>query len=208
MASLERHPRSGTTRRCGIARSSWPALLSSLLAPAPPSTTTRAQALWLLGAARARHAVREIACVRRASACSAGCTPFYRPASCGSPSSIGHALPAQPPLGASSARACPFFLVLPWIVLAEIQTGASPADGRGRMGPAAVRPTPSRTLNEWTRLDWCLGSIPVGGRARLRHAGSSSPTRSRCACLHAPPAKRFTPRTPAQAPAPSSGSPP
>jgi uncharacterized protein (DUF2062 family) len=87
-----------------------------------------------------------------------------------------------------------FFLVLPGIILAEIQIGH-----RLRAGEwAALRWSNAvERANEWF-TDWCLGSIPVGVALAFVLGATAYGV-----------AKRFdtlTPRTPAPAPPPPSGS--
>ena len=87
-----------------------------------------------------------------------------------------------------------FFLVLPGIVLAEIQTGHRLR--AGEWAPLHWANAVERA-HEWF-ADWCLGSIPVGIALALVVGATAYGL-----------AKRFDalkPRTPAPAPPPSSGS--
>jgi uncharacterized protein len=98
-----------------------------------------------------------------------------------------------------------FFLVLPWIVLAEVQTGHRLLTGE--WAPLLSSNAVARA-NEWFG-DWCLGSIPVGGAlAFVVGALAYAFAKRRKGASTLPPPSAFTPRTPAQAPPPSSGSPP
>lgn len=89
-----------------------------------------------------------------------------------------------------------FFLLLPWITLAEIETAH-----RLRTGYWATLTVDDARVNArgWL-LDWCLGTIPVGGVLALSLGG----------CAYALAARRdaLRRRTPAPAPPPTSESPP
>ncbi len=88
-----------------------------------------------------------------------------------------------------------FFLVLPWIILAEIQTGHRLRTGQ--WAQLTLRDAASNA-KAWFD-DWCIGTTPVGLALALV-LGSVAYVLSARGLL--------TPRTPAPAPAPSSGSPP
>jgi uncharacterized protein (DUF2062 family) len=87
-----------------------------------------------------------------------------------------------------------FFLIMPWIVLAEIQSAH-----RLRTGTWAPLFTENvlEHAREWL-LDWCTGTLLVGGPLALA-LGFLAYALAR---------RRLTPPTPAPAPPPSSGSPP
>ena len=87
-----------------------------------------------------------------------------------------------------------FFLVLPWIVLAEIQLGH-----RGRTGEwAPILARDAMAHRGEYLLDWSLGVVPVGCALGLA-LGSTAYVIARRRAL--------TPRTPSPAPPPTSESP-
>jgi uncharacterized protein (DUF2062 family) len=89
-----------------------------------------------------------------------------------------------------------FFLVLPWIVVAEIQTAHRLRTGE--WAPIFSANALARA-DEWL-LDWCLGAIPIGAALALAFGALAYVLAKRRAAL--------TPRTPSPAPPPSSESPP
>ncbi len=123
-----------------------------------------------------------------------GCTPFVG-------AHAGIALAAATLFGRSRLWAVigsrvSFFLILPWIVLAEIQTAHRLRTGE--WAPLLSSNAVARA-SEWL-LDWCLGSVPVGALLALVAAGLAYPIAKRRAAA--------TPRKPSPAPPPSSESPP
>jgi uncharacterized protein (DUF2062 family) len=89
-----------------------------------------------------------------------------------------------------------FFLVLPWIVLVEIQTAHRLRTGEWA---ALFSSNALARADEWF-LDWCLGSIPVGGVLALAFAALAYALAER--------RDAFRRRRPAPAPTPTSESPP
>jgi uncharacterized protein (DUF2062 family) len=89
-----------------------------------------------------------------------------------------------------------FFLVLPWIILAEIQIAH-----RLRTGQWAPLFSADALAHadEWF-LDWCLGALPIGAALALVFGTLAYALARR--------RERLTPRTPSPAPRPSSESPP
>jgi uncharacterized protein (DUF2062 family) len=88
-----------------------------------------------------------------------------------------------------------FFLVLPWIVFAEIQSAH-----RLRTGEWAhlLSTNAVAGAKDWL-LDWCLGALLVGSALALALGGVAYALAAR--------RERLTPRTLAESPPPTSGSP-
>jgi uncharacterized protein (DUF2062 family) len=89
-----------------------------------------------------------------------------------------------------------FFLLLPWIVLAEVQTAHRLRTGE--WAPIFSANAVARA-DEWF-LDWCLGAIPVGAALAAALGGLAYVLARRREA-------RLTPRTPSPAPSPTSESP-
>jgi uncharacterized protein (DUF2062 family) len=144
--------------------------------------------LWFL-ALRERATPRGIA-ASVAVGVFAGCTPFVG-------AHAGIALVAATVLRLNRLWAflgsrISFFAILPWIVFAEIQTGHHLRTGEW----AVFSRSAFAHAEEWL-FDWCLGSVPVGAALALVVGGLAYTLAK---------GGRLTPRTPAPAPPPSSGS--
>ena len=88
-----------------------------------------------------------------------------------------------------------FFLILPWIVLAEIQVAHHLRTGEWA---PLLSSNVLDHASEWF-VDWCVGTFPVGfGLGALLGLFAYAIARARVG---------ITPREPARAPPPSSGSP-
>jgi uncharacterized protein (DUF2062 family) len=154
---------------------------------------TRATELWL-AALRERATPLGIAS-SVAVGVFAGCTPFVG-AHAGI-ALVGATLLRLNRLWAVIGSRISFFLILPFVILAEIQTAH-----RLRTGEWAPLSASNVVAHkgEWL-LDWCLGAVPVGLALALALGALAYVLAKRREL-------RLTPRMPAESPPPTSGSPP